>query len=635
MEEAARLYPGKSAYAMQPVDTCVAEVLRQVRGPLPTSRVALAQALGCVLAEDVSASAPIPAFPTSIMDGFAVCSSDGPGRFPVDFLEGSTAGNPVRTRLPQGKVRYITTGAPLPEGADAVVTVENSKEVREGGQLYIEISVNSKPNANVRKVGSDTPAGEVVLRKGSRIGAGEIGVLAALGHAEVVVCRRPRVAIVSTGDELVDVTAAGTKDEARGQVVDCNRPMLRALVEEAGAEAVDFGIIPDDEGAIQKTFADALATADVVVSSGAASHGSKDYVKPLLGKLGTVHFGSMLMKPGKPTTFATVPAPGSADQPRMVFALPGNPVSCFVTFKLIVVPALEQLRGNGGAAIYPRVDAELLDNVEMDPVRPEYHRAVARWEGNRIVATSTGFQRSSRIASVASANCFLEIPKQAGVLPKGTVVKALLLPGGLSAAGDGYPVMPPPALASAAAIQAASKAATKDSGATPSGRSTGPWKIGLVGVGSEGAAAVQSLRTFWQGKAPDSVVVDTCQVQGGAEQLCQVLGQWSNVSDADSKPEYCMVLVAGSFSLSSSSVGKSVSDQLRAMLAKEAPNVTDAMLRAGLPRFPLLMLEDLVAGFRNGCLLATVPATAAATCAEAALWPLLGSEALREAVGGA
>ncbi|CAE7202458.1 CNX1 [Symbiodinium natans] len=207
-----------------------------------------------------------------------------------------------------------------------------------------------------------------------------------------------------------------------------------------------MGYVSDDPSKLRATLASAFQQADVVITSGGVSRGSKDYIKELLSEIGEIHFGEMCMKPGKPSTFATVAGPEA--QSKLFFGLPGNPVSCFVTFKLLAAPALERLRGLPQAdPIYPRVDAELAGSVEMDPVRPEYHRARARWESGRIVAESTGFQRSSRIASIAEANCLLEIPKNKGTLPKGTVVKALLLPHGsrsLAPSPEGFPGVPRP-----------------------------------------------------------------------------------------------------------------------------------------------------------------------------------------------
>lgn len=647
-EEVGSIYPGKSPYKMLPVDECVAAVTRNTGGALESVLLPLAEALGLVLAHDVAAQAPVPAFPASIMDGFALRSGDGRGRYPVDAVAGATAGGPSLGPLPDGHVRYITTGALVPEGADAVAKVEDTKEVWENGQLMIEINCTSKRGANIRQIGSDTAQGEVVLHRGTRIGAGEVGILAGLGLAWVEVHRRPRVALLSTGDELVDVGDAGSRDERRGQVVDCNRPMLHALLKEAGAEPVDFGIVRDEPGRLRDVLQSALASADVVVTSGGVSRGSKDHVKPLLVELGHVHFGEMCMKPGKPTTFATIPLPAvgeagnsavSASTPfaprqRLVFALPGNPASCFVTFKLLVVPALEQLRGRPvGTPVYPRVDAELMQAVEMDPVRPEYHRAVARWQDGRIVAESTGFQRSSRVASCATANCLLELPARPGLMPKGTVVKALLLSGGSSGSGCGLSPEPCgyPAQTEASVVAAVVAVAVAPLSVAPTAEAASvkwkrPCRVGLLAVGPEGAAAKdEAIGCLCAVGVEGSSLVRT-SVAADGEAVRGVIASWSNGSpcsagSASAPTEMCdVILVLGRLGLSAGDAA--VVTAVRTLLDREMPGLCDVVLRAGLPRSPLVMLAQLVAGLRNQTLVVTVPDIAPAESIRA-VWPLL------------
>mmetsp|Transcript_9987 Transcript_9987/g.26486 ORF Transcript_9987/g.26486 Transcript_9987/m.26486 type:complete len:680 (-) Transcript_9987:78-2117(-) len=652
-----RVYPGASPFAMQSVDDCISAVLAEVHEPLRSEPRPLDDALGFVLAQDVLAPAPVPPFPASIMDGFAVRAADGSGLFCVDSVQGSTAGGLPQGPLPEGLVRYITTGAPLPEGADAVVKVEDTVEERlEDGQLAIRINVASKPGANIRQVGSDTAQGEVVLRRGFHVGAGELGVLAALGFATVEVHARPHVALLSTGDELVDVGDSAARDERRGQVVDCNRPMLRALVKECGGEVVDLGIVKDEPDALRALMTKALASADVLVTSGGVSRGSKDHMKQLLSELGTVHFGEMCMKPGKPTTFATVPM--AKGQRRLVFALPGNPVSCFVTFKLMVAPAILKLCGwPPGSPLYPRVDAELAQDVEMDPVRPEYHRALARWEGGRFIAQSTGFQRSSRVASVANANCFLEIPKRSGVLPRGTVVKALLLPSGaLPSKGEGYPYLAPRApevlhndagegaLGSAHGISGCPRPVPDSGVAAPAAGSVAsahatqqpqaplqchvalPHRVGVVVVGAEGDRALPEVLACLraalrprEGTPPsDSPPLPRQLVVAGQVAEVQDLVASLSGSDASDASLACdVVLVLGSFGLRPQDAVAIAA--VRALLHQEAPGICDAVLRAGMARTQLVMLSELVAGRRNRSLVLTVPVEAPMEAIQAVL----------------
>jgi len=407
-------YPGKSPFPMLPIEDCIEKVM-DASAALEVEAVPLAGALGRVLAVDASAARDIPAFPTCILDGFAVRSQDCPGDLAV--VDEVTAGAAPKKELAAGQCCYVTTGSQMPAGADAVIQVEDieEKEKNADGQLVIACRA-VKVGTAIRQVGSDSQAGQVLVHKGRKLTAAEIGVLAALGMHTVQCFRRPRVGILSTGDELHDV-----KDQAQGcQVVDSNRPMLSALALEEGCELVDLGLLRDDYDTIRDKVQGALESVDVIVSSGAVGRGSKDHLKGLLEELGTVHFGEMRMKPGKPTTFATVPRGG---RDRLVFALPGNPVSAFATFKLVVLPALRLLSGIPKShARLPKIQAEVDSDIARDPGRPEWHRVSIRWDqaNNKAVASSTGFQRSSRIASIAEANAFLEVPAGSEEVPKGT-----------------------------------------------------------------------------------------------------------------------------------------------------------------------------------------------------------------------
>lgn len=333
------------------------------------------------------------------------------------------------------------------------------------------------------------------------------------------------------------------------------------------------------------------------------------------------------MKPGKPTTFATVPSPSptahSGERHRLAFALPGNPVSCFVTFKLLVVPALEQMLGRpSGAATYARVDAEIAGPIEMDPVRPEYHRALARWSDGKIVAESTGFQRSSRIASVAGTNCFLEIPKRAGVLPKGTIVKALMLPSGGACSGlwpdpDGYPNQQVPA---ATETQASSRSPDASLASC-----TVRQMVGIVAVGAEGDAVVEDLCASLRASvdfAGLELLTRRCAQAAAVQEVCGAVTDLTSGLGPQGPQRCALVLVVSALGLGSADTA--VISALQVLLVQgEAANVADLARRAGLSRTPLAMLAPIVAGVRNGCLVVTVPAVAASECAVAVL-PLVG-----------
>ena len=417
----------ESTYPMIDVEDALAVVLAQC-APLPPMHMLLAAARGHLLAEAVRAAQPLPPFPASIKDGYAVVAADGPGVYPV--VGAVTAGRIADFTVAPGTVAYITTGAPLPLGADAVVMIEETAEVASSdgyaqNNTRVHIQARVTAGADVRPVGYDVAAGQEVLPAGARLGPAEIGLLATVGAAHVSVHPAPRVAILSSGDELVETDAA----PGPGQIHDSNRPTLAAAVTAAGGQVIDLGIADDAPAALEAAIQRGLAEADVLLTSGGVSMGNLDLVKPLLDRLGVVHFGRLRMKPGKPCTFATVMHAGRR---RLVFALPGNPVSSLVTFYLLAAPALRSLAGWPDPRL-PRVQVHLGQPLRLDPNRPEYHRAVVRWssalnEGRGgLLADSTGNQASSRLLSMRSANALLELPQGEGVLAAGSTLSALLI----------------------------------------------------------------------------------------------------------------------------------------------------------------------------------------------------------------
>jgi gephyrin len=414
---------------MLPVPDALATVLVQTSTLAPRS-VPLAEAAGLILAEDVAAPEPLPPFRASIKDGYAVIAADGPGEYPM--VGEITAGQPPDFTLTPGAVAYITTGAPLPSGADAVVMVEETTPLHsENGETRVRIQTRVQPGADVRGVGADIAAGERVLAAGERLGPAEIGLLATVGASRVTVYPRPRVAVLSTGDELVEPHQA----LGPGQIRDSNRATLMAAARASGGIPVDLGIARDEQRDLEERVERGLREADVLLTSGGVSMGELDLLKPLLENAGQVHFGRVLMKPGKPLTFATATADGASDDSAhkcLVFALPGNPVSSLVTYYLFAVPALRKLAGWPDPHLR-RVRAQLAQSLRLDPQRPEYHRATLRWEnglhdgGGGFVAESTGSQASSRLLSMRTANALLELPARAGELPAGSVVDALVI----------------------------------------------------------------------------------------------------------------------------------------------------------------------------------------------------------------
>jgi len=268
--------------------------------------------------------------------------------------------------------------------------------------------------------------GELVLRAGSELGPAEIGLAAALGWPELEVHRRPRIALLSTGDELVEV---GT-EPGRGQITDSNRWALLAALREAGAEVELLGIAPDEPEPLRTLVESALSRAEVLVTSGGVSVGTHDLVKPLLESLGTVHIGRVKLKPGKPFTFATIPGlpgpPLAGGRGKLAFGLPGFPVSSLVTFEVFVRPALRKMQGHTNVQ-RPTLPVRLGYYARASGDRTEYQRVTLHREGKELVAETTGSQSSSRLMSLAGAHALVRVPPGDQGFKAGTVLEALIL----------------------------------------------------------------------------------------------------------------------------------------------------------------------------------------------------------------
>ena len=383
-------------------------VLKQTLRLAPQT-VSTFDALDLILAEDVRAAEDLPPFPCSIKDGFAVIAADTAN--PRRLIGEQTAGYVADLRVEPGTCVRITTGAPMPPGADAVIMVEYTEEAQGMVTLHRQV----RPNAEVRPVAQDIAKGQQVLQAGTRLGPQEIGLLASLGRTTVLAYPRPRVAVLSSGNEIVEPDAS----PGPGQIRDSNRYTLMAAVQRAGAEAVSLGISGDTQEALHDKIIEGLTTCDALVTSGGVSMGKFDLIKPLLETTGQVHFGRVNMKPGKPLTFATV-----ADKP--VFALPGFPVSSLVAFEVFVRPALLQMAGHHHV-LRPRVPVTLADALQGDAWRPEFHRVQLTRTPQGFTARSTGMQSSARLLSMVGANGLLVLPKRAAPFAAGETVDAILL----------------------------------------------------------------------------------------------------------------------------------------------------------------------------------------------------------------
>jgi molybdenum cofactor synthesis domain-containing protein len=404
----------ESPYPMVPIDEAQRLIAAQL-APLGVEQIDIRGgqpgvdiADGRVLAEDVFAGGALPDVPKAAVDGYALRAEDGMGERRV--LGELTAGGSSQVVLTPGTAARIMTGAPVPDGADAVIMVEQTDE--HDGVLSIRQPV--KPGDSIHTIGQDIARGELVLARGASLGAAEIGLLATIGRVRVAMYRRPVVAVLATGDEVhePDVPAS------TGGIRDSNRYALLAAAREAGCVAISLGIARDDQAVQRAAILDGLERADVLLTSGGVSMGTRDLIKPLLGELGTIHFGRIAFKPGKPTTFATV-------RGKLAFGLPGYPVSSLVSFEVFVRPALRRLQGDSRPD-RPRVRVMLLDAIQAPQDRPEYQRAIVAWEDGRLVARSTGAQGSSRLLSLRGANALLFVPGDGRTYTAGAEVEALL-----------------------------------------------------------------------------------------------------------------------------------------------------------------------------------------------------------------
>lgn len=406
---------------MIPLSEARAHVLERVT-VLPSCQAPLESALGLVLAAPVVSAEAVPAFNNTAMDGYAVRSADTLGA-PVGLEVVGTiaAGDAGDLRVGAGQAARIMTGAPMPPGADAVVMVERTRlDTPAGGsgreRVIVEISV--EPGACVRRPGEDVAAGEQVFPAGVVLTPGHIGVLAGIGTCEVTAHRRPRVGVLSTGDELV----SGGGVLRRGQIRDSNRPALLGLAAQSGFEGVDLGIARDDEDEIERVFRSAARSCDAVLSSGGVSMGDYDYVKTVLDRIGEMRWMQIAIKPAKPFAFGVVDS-------MPVFGLPGNPVSSMVSFELLAKPALRVMAGHGPDSLGP-VTTPAVSGIPLrrrSDGKTHYVRVAAARDGQGVLHVSrAGGQGSHQLAAMARADALAVVPDGSGI-EAGEPVDAILL----------------------------------------------------------------------------------------------------------------------------------------------------------------------------------------------------------------
>lgn len=417
--------------AVQPVSSCkdahekgampVAEVQAQLRALLqPHGRretLALHDVIpGRVLAEPLTARLRLPATALSAMDGYALdwhsTMQLSAGHVALEVAGTSRAGTPWQGRsLAPGQCIRIYTGAVLPEACDTVIMQEQTREI---GQGHIDIDLqDSRQGENVRQAGEECQPGDVLLPAGHRIRASDIGLMAAQGVESVEVSAPLSISLFTTGDELC---TPGTPLQA-GQIYDSNRFVLKALLQSAGWQVHDMGILADDTDAIAHAMHEAAAHSDVIISTGGVSVGDHDHVRPALEKAGRLTLWKMAIKPGRPLTYGRI---GNSH----FFGLPGNPAAVMTTCHQIILPALRQLEGEIPPADHLSFGVKSLVNLRKRPGRTEFLRGhVLRDEDGNMVVTTTGNQSSGILRSFAMANCFIVLPAESSGIQQGEIVE--------------------------------------------------------------------------------------------------------------------------------------------------------------------------------------------------------------------
>lgn len=407
---------------MKTVDEARRDILARIER-LSSVRVLLPQALGLVLAEPVLARSDNPRFTNSAMDGYAVRWTDveavaGGGRVRLPVAFEVAAGDEGDYSLPPQAAARIMTGAPLPASADTVVMREDTDESSRSAVIVLNVPEAGK-GANIRFAGAFYKAGEPLLRAGQEIGPAAIGLLASEGLCALSVVRRPRIAVVSTGDELVDLG----EPIGPGQIRNSSAYMLQALIRKAGGEPVVCGIGRDTVDSCRARFEEALGSADMVVSIGGVSVGDYDVVRAVLDELGAdIGFWKVKMKPGKPLSFGTV-----GDTPMI--GLPGNPVSSYVCFYQFVWPAIRRAAGHAEAGRLDWVRARLTENVRSPAWRADFQRGVLTSDGAEPTFQPFPDQSSANQMSSAVANAFGIVPEGVGSMEAGEWLEVERIPG--------------------------------------------------------------------------------------------------------------------------------------------------------------------------------------------------------------
>lgn len=391
-----------------PIEAAISNMLKNVNPVSETEWVELEEALERVLAEDIISKINVPPADNSAMDGYALRHEDLAENNQLSLVGSALAGSPYNAQVSAGQCVRIMTGAIIPEGTDAVVMQENTN-IHDKQVTFKQIP---KLGNSIRKAGEDISKGQVVIEKGTQLNPAYLALIASIGIAEVAVIRRVKVGIIATGDEL---TPPG-QPLVEGAIYESNRYALTALLSPFTVEIFDFGIIKDNKEQLKTTFEQAGSHCDLVISCGGVSVGEADYVKEILDELGQINFWKVAIKPGKPFAFGQL-------NNALFCGLPGNPVSSYVTFEILVTPLLKQLCG----ARQKTPDyflAKAANTIYKRPGRADYQRGIFyRDDNDELIVKPNGKQGSGIMSSIANANCYIMLDQSSGNVEQGETVK--------------------------------------------------------------------------------------------------------------------------------------------------------------------------------------------------------------------
>lgn len=402
------------AGAMLAVEHAIARMLDEVRSLEECVEIPLTDALDAVLAQSVVSQINVPGYDNAAMDGYALRAAEVQPDKPLTVVGAALAGHAFSDTVPVGGCVRITTGAVLPPGLDTVVMQEQVTVTQHNGQQQILCKLQPDTGEHVRRAGEDIGLGAQVFAAGHKLRPVDIGLLASLGIASVKVWRKLKVAVFSSGDELVP---PGQPLPA-GHIYDSNRYVIAAMLKRLGVEVIDLGLLPDDPDAIEQAFLQAMQQADVLITSAGVSVGDADYTRLILQKLGQINFWQVAIKPGKPFAFGKL-------NNRWFFGLPGNPVAAVVTLEQLVQPVLRKLTGEASTDHGIKLTAECIVPLKKQAGRADYQRGWYWQDEHGLKVKTLGAQSSGMLSSVANANCYIVLERDAVSVPAGEKVTIL------------------------------------------------------------------------------------------------------------------------------------------------------------------------------------------------------------------